>query len=181
MFVTCEVSLSIIQACSDGDDTFALESSLEHFAMIFCATKWVATTMKVPTGDPEKPRTQGSHIPVHEYTGWRCGVRQFSPQWFTVTMGSGISAILLDQFPYHSTWLYWISVVALCIHITLLCLFTAISIVRFVLWPELWEATLAHPLESLFLAAFAVVSALNLHSGPSSLSPGTSRYFRSPT
>src|SRR4051794_9705555 len=43
--------------------------------------------------------------------GWRRVVRNFSPSWFSVTMGTGIVSLLLITIPYQARWLYWLSVV----------------------------------------------------------------------
>src|SRR5437763_1085061 len=52
--------------------------------------------------------------------GWRKAVRNFTPSWFTVTMGTGIVSVLLYELPYNGRWLYWLSVITFCLNI---CLF----------------------------------------------------------
>ncbi|KPI39631.1 Sulfite efflux pump SSU1 [Cyphellophora attinorum] len=83
-------------------------------------------------------------------------LRYFSPQWFTVTMGSGITSLLLYEFPYQARWLYWLSVAVFALHLGLCLLFATLTIIRFVLWPDLFGATLKHPVESNFAGAFVV-------------------------
>uniref|UniRef100_A0A0D2XC58 Malic acid transport protein n=1 Tax=Fusarium oxysporum (strain Fo5176) TaxID=660025 RepID=A0A0D2XC58_FUSOF len=36
--------------------------------------------------------------------GWRRIVVNFTPSWFTVTMGTGITSVLLHNLPYHGRW-----------------------------------------------------------------------------
>jgi hypothetical protein len=86
--------------------------------------------------------------------GWRKIVRNFTPSWFSVTMGNGIVSILLHNLPYNGDWLYWISVVIFCLNVALFILFTFISIVRYTVYPEIWFAMIRHPAQSLFIGTF---------------------------
>ena len=66
-------------------------------------------------------------------------------------MGTGIVAILIHQLPFQFDGLTQISVVFLFLNIILfLSLFLA-SLVRYVIWPEIWGLMLRHPVQSLFL------------------------------
>lgn len=72
-------------------------------------------------------------------------------RWFSVTMGTGIVSILLHNLPYNGTWLYWISVAVFILNILLFVLILSISILRYVLYPQIWVAMIRHPAQSLFL------------------------------
>jgi len=69
-------------------------------------------------------------------------------------MGTGIVSILLHNLPYNGAWLYWLSVAIFALNVILFILFTIISAVRYVLWPEIWTAMVRHPAQSLFLGTF---------------------------
>jgi tellurite resistance protein TehA-like permease len=69
-------------------------------------------------------------------------------------MGTGIVSILLHNLPYNGHWLYWMSVVIFCLNVGLFLLFFAISLLRYILYPEIWIAMLRHPTQSLFLGTF---------------------------
>jgi hypothetical protein len=84
-------------------------------------------------------------------SGWRRIVLNFTPSWFSVTMGTGIVSILLFDLPYNARWIYWISVVVYCLNLTLFVTFTAISILRYTIYKGLFLAMLKHPVQSLFL------------------------------
>ncbi|KAH8809938.1 malate permease [Hyaloscypha sp. PMI_1271] len=86
--------------------------------------------------------------------GWPKLVRNFTPSWFSVTMGTGIVSILLHNLPYNGDWLYWISVVIFALNVALFILFTFISIVRYTVYPEIWLAMIRHPAQSLFVGTF---------------------------
>ncbi|KAF7899158.1 uncharacterized protein EAF01_008371 [Botrytis porri] len=87
-------------------------------------------------------------------TGWRKIVRNFTPSWFSVTMGTGIVSILLHNLPYNGAWLKYISIVIFVLNIVLFCTFLGISLVRYILYPQIWSAMIRHPAQSLFLGTF---------------------------
>lgn len=107
--------------------------------------------------------TNTSQYPLTEYEahqqktqnknhhGWRRIVLNFTPSWFSATMGTGIASILLHNLPYNGRWLYWISVVIFCLNILLFVLFTIISLMRYIMFPGLFMFMVRHPVQSLFL------------------------------
>ena len=106
-----------------------------------------------PKPGSEKLEKCSARKPKNE-RGWRKVVRNFTPSWFSVTMGTGIVSILLHNLPYNGDWLYWISVVIFCLNVALFILFTFISIVRYTVYPEIWFAMIRHPAQSLFIGTF---------------------------
>ncbi|CAK7218499.1 Plasma membrane sulfite pump involved in sulfite metabolism [Sporothrix curviconia] len=86
-----------------------------------------------------------------EDRGWRKMVRNFTPSWFSVSMGTGVVSILLHNLPYNSLGTWYISVVVFCLNIFLFLSFTAISMTRYILYPEIWGVMIKHPSQSLFL------------------------------
>ncbi|KAH7167539.1 voltage-dependent anion channel [Fusarium sp. MPI-SDFR-AT-0072] len=107
------------------------------------------------------PKPCESTLPCKENTGWRRLVRNFTPSWFAVCMGTGIVAILLHNFPYQAVWLQYISYIFFALNIVLFMAFLGISIARYALYPEIWSAMVAHAGQSLFLGcmpmAFATI------------------------
>ncbi|KAE8375530.1 voltage-dependent anion channel [Aspergillus bertholletiae] len=86
--------------------------------------------------------------------GWRKIVRNFTPSWFSVTMGTGIVSILLNTLPYNGRWLYWISVVIFALNVLLFTIGCVISILRYSLYPEIFKAMITHPVQAMFLGTF---------------------------
>ena len=80
----------------------------------------------------------------------------FTPSWFSVTMGTGITAILLHQLPYQFNGLRIISNLIFGLNVILYLLFLGISIARYLIWPQLFWIMLFHPTQSLFLGTFAM-------------------------
>ncbi|KAE9377020.1 C4-dicarboxylate transporter/malic acid transport protein-like protein [Stipitochalara longipes BDJ] len=100
-------------------------------------------------------RSEPRHVPKPKNErGWRKIVRNFTPSWFAVIMGTGIVSILLHNLPYNGDWLYWISVAIFALNVVLFLLFTFISIVRYTVYPEIWFAMIRHPAQSLFIGTF---------------------------
>jgi tellurite resistance protein TehA-like permease len=69
-------------------------------------------------------------------------------------MGTGIVSILLFNLPYNAKWIYWLSVIVFVLNIFLFTLFLCLTILRYILWPEIWKAMISHPTQSLFLGTF---------------------------
>jgi tellurite resistance protein TehA-like permease len=91
-----------------------------------------------------------AHGSKHEQ-GWRRVVRNFSPSWFSVTMGTGICSLLLVTIPWKADWLYWLSVAYFILNAMLFTLASLISLLRYTLYPEIWTVMIRDPTMSLFL------------------------------
>jgi len=83
--------------------------------------------------------------------GWRHIVRNFTPAWFSVNMGTGIVSILLNTLPYNGKWLYWISVGFFGLNVLLFGIFVMLTTIRYALYPEIFPVMITHPTQSLFL------------------------------
>jgi len=71
-------------------------------------------------------------------------------------MGTGIVAILLHQLPYQFSGLGQISVVFLFLNIVIFIGLLFFSILRYIVWPEVFLLMLRHPVQSLFLGAVPI-------------------------
>lgn len=69
-------------------------------------------------------------------------------------MGTGIVSILIHNLPYKSVWLYWISVFIFALNVLIFTTFLLLSILRYVVYPDIWFALVRHPAQSLFLGTF---------------------------
>lgn len=69
-------------------------------------------------------------------------------------MGTVIVSILLHNLPYNGAWLYWISVVIFALNVALFIFFLFVSLLRYMLYPEIWVVMIRHPTQSLFLGTF---------------------------
>ncbi|KAF2721763.1 hypothetical protein K431DRAFT_338617 [Polychaeton citri CBS 116435] len=105
-------------------------------------------------------------VPVHSPTPaamlrqrWRKTVRNFTPSWFSVNMGTGISSILLHQLPFQTPWLHYVSYTIFGLNVLLFCIFLGVSTVRYAMYPEIWHAMIRHPAQSLFIGTFPMALA----------------------
>ena len=71
-------------------------------------------------------------------------------------MSTGVTSILLRQLPYNGRWLRILATIYFVLNVALFFLFTAISVVRYTLFPDIIAKVLRHPHQSLFLATFPV-------------------------
>lgn len=83
--------------------------------------------------------------------GWRRIVRNFSPSWFAVTMGTGIVSTILITIPWHARWLYYLSIIFFALNVGLFFTALSISLLRYTIWPEIWTVMIQDATNSLFL------------------------------
>lgn len=84
-------------------------------------------------------------------TGWRRVVRNFSPSWFSVTMGTGIVSLIFITIPWKAAWLHYLGIVFFVLNTALFCLAMLVSILRYAIWPEIWAVMVGDATNSLFL------------------------------
>ncbi|KAK8210699.1 sulfite transporter Ssu2 [Phyllosticta capitalensis] len=95
-------------------------------------------------------REHGKELSKYE-VGWRRVVRNFSPSWFSVTMGTGIVSILFYLMPYNARWLHYLSIIFFCLNAALFTAAFVVSFLRYTLYPEIWSVMIRDPNNSLFL------------------------------
>ncbi|KAF9881741.1 wyosine base formation [Colletotrichum karsti] len=70
-------------------------------------------------------------------------------------MGTGIVSILLHNLPYNVTWIsHGLAIAFFVLNVGLFTVFTAITILRYALYPEIWKAMVIHPAQSMFLGCY---------------------------
>ncbi|BBP04265.1 C4-dicarboxylate ABC transporter [Sulfuriferula plumbiphila] len=96
-----------------------------------------------------------SHIPqpLAKLSHPREAIRQFTPNWFTATMGTGVLALALNQFPYGHSTLYPIADFFWRFNIFLFVLFSVLYLLRWMFFPNEAKAIFQHPVVSMFFGA----------------------------
>jgi C4-dicarboxylate transporter/malic acid transport protein len=79
-------------------------------------------------------------------------IRQFAPNWFTVTMGTGIFSLLLGQLP-GPLWLHAAGAALWQVNIVLFALFALMYAARWSLYPREAARIFSHPVMPMFLGA----------------------------
>ncbi len=80
-------------------------------------------------------------------------VRQFTPNWFTVTMGTGILALALNQFPWPFAGMHAIAAALWLLNIALFTTFTLLYVARWILFPREARRIFSHSVVSMFFGA----------------------------
>ncbi len=80
-------------------------------------------------------------------------VRQFTPNWFTVTMGTGILALALNQVPLAPPFLHVVAELLWWLDMVLFALFVALYAARWLLFPRQARRIFGHSVVSMFLGA----------------------------
>jgi C4-dicarboxylate transporter/malic acid transport protein len=80
-------------------------------------------------------------------------VRNFTPNWFTVTMGTGVLALTLNQFPLAVPGLRAIATLLWLANIVLFALFSLLYGARWVFFPLEAKLIFRHPVMSMFFGA----------------------------
>ncbi len=94
-----------------------------------------------------QPRARGDAKPLLKI------VRNFTPNWFTVTMGTGALALTLNQFPLAIPGLRAVAAALWLANIALFALFSLLYAARWVLFPSEAALVFRHPVMSMFFGA----------------------------
>ncbi len=123
-----------------------------------------ATTARTQSGESGTSSTQASDVPTRikmvgedgkpmRRHGIRERVLHFTPSWFSVTMGTGVIATLLNLLPWPSihAGLRYPAAVFLLADIVIFIVFLCAFLARYVMYPEVLPLTIKHPQKSMFL------------------------------
>jgi C4-dicarboxylate transporter/malic acid transport protein len=80
-------------------------------------------------------------------------VRQFTPNWFTITMGTGILALALNQFPWSFAGLHALAAALWLLNIALFTTFTILYAARWIRFPREASRIFGHSVVSMFFGA----------------------------
>ncbi|ORX90198.1 hypothetical protein K493DRAFT_381145 [Basidiobolus meristosporus CBS 931.73] len=82
--------------------------------------------------------------PFHELPHPREVIRHFTPSWFAVNMGTGITGILIANFPFPFRGMVIIGTIFYLANVCMFSLFSIVFIVRLFMFPEVIPAMLRH-------------------------------------
>lgn len=91
----------------------------------------------------------GSH-PLAALSNPREAIRQFTPNWFAATMGTGILALALGQLPFTAQWPKVLGEALWFFNIALFCLFTVLYASRWALFFNEAKQIFGHSTVSMF-------------------------------
>ncbi|CAE6689036.1 TDT family transporter [Xanthomonas arboricola] len=92
----------------------------------------------------------GDHRPLAGLSTPREAIRQFTPNWFAATMGTGILALALGQLPFAAPWLKTIGELLWCFNIALFVVFSVLYASRWMLFFDEAKQIFGHSTVSMF-------------------------------
>ena len=111
----------------------------------------VATTVRRPLSALSSPREV---------------VRQFTPNWFTASMGTGILAVGLSLFPVALPGLRTVAEALWLFNIALFGLFCALYAARWIAYPKEAARIFGHSVVSMFFGAIPMALATIINASP---------------
>lgn len=97
--------------------------------------------------------------PFHQLPQWHDVIRQFTPNWFTVCMGTGILSIILAEFSAVHPMFWQFGAGLWLFNGLLFTLFSCLYALRWLLYPQEAKQIFAHPSMSLFLGTIPMALA----------------------
>jgi C4-dicarboxylate transporter/malic acid transport protein len=90
-------------------------------------------------------------------------IRQFTPNWFTMNMGTGILSLLIAVFPYPFPGQHQLAERLWWLDVGLFCVFATLFTIRLTVFHTTVSPLLDHPVQSMFLGAIpmALVPIIN--------------------
>lgn len=90
-------------------------------------------------------------------------IRQFTPNWFTVSMGTGVVALIVSEFLILKSFTWSFGTTLWYLNIALFVLFTVLYGLRWVFYPHEAKQIFQHPMMSLFLGTIPMALATILN------------------
>lgn len=101
--------------------------------------------------------------PFTSHASFRESCKHFTPNWFAINMGTGITALCLANFPGHPSILYTLGRYLWLLDVMLFGVFTLMWCCSIALFPKQQRHNLEHPVSPLFLGCppMALATVLN--------------------
>ncbi|ELW84481.1 MULTISPECIES: TDT family transporter [Acinetobacter] len=91
--------------------------------------------------------------PFYQLEQTRDVIRQFTPNWFTMTMGTGVVALILPEFPFAQGFLWQLATLLWQFNILVFITFMTLYVLRWLIYPQEAKQIFSHPAMVLFLGA----------------------------
>lgn len=90
-------------------------------------------------------------------------IRHFTPNWFTVTMGTGVLALIIAELPVAKSLMWSLGAMLWQVNMVLFMLFAALYALRWIIFATEAKQIFKHPSMSLFLGAIPMALATILN------------------
>ncbi|MBJ9951892.1 MULTISPECIES: TDT family transporter [unclassified Acinetobacter] len=101
--------------------------------------------------------------PFYQLEQTRDVIRQFTPNWFTMTMGTGVVALILPEFPFAQGFLWQMASLLWQFNMLLFITFMTLYVLRWLIYPQEAKQIFSHPAMALFLGAIPMALATILN------------------
>ncbi|QOW47742.1 MULTISPECIES: TDT family transporter [Acinetobacter] len=91
--------------------------------------------------------------PFYQLKQSRNVIRQFTPNWFTMTMGTGVVALILPEFPFAQEILWQGATALWQFNAFVFIVFSLVYALRWLIYPQEAKQIFSHPSMALFLGA----------------------------
>ena len=91
--------------------------------------------------------------PFYQLNQTRDVIRQFTPNWFTMTMGTGVVALILPEFPFAHELLWALGTGLWQFNTLLFSTFSLLYLLRWLIYPQEARQIFSHSSMALFLGA----------------------------
>ena len=91
--------------------------------------------------------------PFYQLKQSRDVIRQFTPNWFTMTMGTGVVALILPEFPFAQEILWQGATALWQFNTFVFIVFSLVYALRWLIYPQEAKQIFSHPSMALFLGA----------------------------
>ncbi|KAI0332354.1 C4-dicarboxylate transporter/malic acid transport protein [Cubamyces sp. BRFM 1775] len=83
-------------------------------------------------------------------------IRHFTPAWFAAIMGTGSISILFNNSPYarDSPTIEALTYIFFFLNLALFVVFNALTLARYIMFPDIWSMMIHHPIQSLFVGTY---------------------------
>ncbi len=98
-------------------------------------------------------RYEAMKMPFYELEQTRDVIRQFTPNWFTVTMGTGVVALILPEFSFMHPAIWDVATYLWLLNSVFFCIFLGLYLLRWFFYPQEAKQIFSHPSMALFLGA----------------------------
>ncbi|CAN9150598.1 unnamed protein product [Alternaria alternata] len=116
----------------------------------------MSTNGRSSSGQQHQRQERDGVIPKRE-PGWSIAIKNFSPQWFTVSMDTGVLSIIMNLLPWQFRGLGILATIMFVFNLVLFTVFTLISLLRLAKFPRhVKTQTLSHEEELSYLGAPAI-------------------------
>ncbi|KAF4307458.1 c4-dicarboxylate transporter malic acid transport protein [Botryosphaeria dothidea] len=141
-----QIDSAPVEVCPHGNGSQAM-GILQPFNGVTPEISEKPSAASSESGSLHDPQDLGS-----ERQSWWMGlVHNFTPSWYSITMATGMAALVLHALPYQNQTVIVLYTIIFILNVFLFVVISMLAILRYTLYPQTWGMMIRHPVQSLFL------------------------------